>query len=171
MTDDNKIVTKNGKIIIEEEPSPTLMRLLGNQLDRTILLLLQHSSHRNFDNANKRIHQLVQTKINGDRPYFESRCAWKSPFEARCAWNKVKGDFDYDGPQKLANLSLMWEKMVGYRRGMILECNGRCPREMVKSVVTYVKAKPVKKSPWRRRNARCVASNQSIPSANKRRMP
>ena len=164
MTDDNKIVTKNGKIIIEGEASPTLMRLLGNQLDRTILLLLQHFSHRNFDDAQKLIRQQVQTKINGDRPYFESRCAWKSPFEARCAWNKVEGDFDYDGPQKLANLSLMWEKMVGYRRGMILECNGRCPREMVKSVVTYVKAKPVKNRPMetKKRKMCCIESVHTI---------
>ena len=95
----------------------------------------RHFSHRNFDDAQKlRCHQ-VQTKINGDRPYFEARYAWKSPFESRCAWKKVKGDFDYDGSHMLANLSLMWEKMVGYRQGMILECNGRCPPEMVKSVV------------------------------------
>ena len=127
------------------------MRLLGNQLDRTILLLLQHSSHRNFDDAQKLMRQQVQTKINGDRPYFESRCAWKQAFQARCPWDEDMGDFDYDGSHKLANLSLMWEKMVGYRRGMILECNGRCPREMVKSVVTYVKAKPVKIAPWRQR--------------------
>ena len=115
MNNDNTVVTKNGKIIIQAEASPTLMRLLGNQLDRTILLLLQHSSHRNFDNANKRIRQLVQTKINGDRPYFESRCAWKQAFQVRCPWDEDMGDFDYDGSHKLANLSLMWEKMVGYR--------------------------------------------------------
>ena len=164
MTDDNKIVRKNGKIIIEGEASPTLMRLLGNQLDRTILLLLQHSSHRNFDNANKRTRQLVQTKINGDRPYFESRCAWKQAFQARCPWDEDMGDFDYDGSHKLANLSLMWEKMVGYRRGMILECNGRCPREMVKSVVTYVKAKPVKNRPMetKKRKMCCIESVHTI---------
>ncbi len=46
---------------------------------------------------------------------FEARCAWKSPFESRYAWKKVKGDCDYDGPQKLANRSLMWEKRVAYR--------------------------------------------------------
>ena len=164
MNDDNTVVTKNGKIIIQEEPLPTLMRLLGNQLDRTILLLLQHSSHRNFDNANKRIRQLVQTKINGDRPYFESRCAWKQAFQARCPWDEDMGDFDYDGSHKLANLSLMWEKMVGYRRGMILECNGRCPREMVKSVVTYVKAKPVKNRPMetKKRKMCCIESVHTI---------
>ena len=140
------------------------MRLLGNQLNKTIVLLIQRFSHRNFADAEKLVHQQVQTKINGDRPYFESRCAWKSPFEARCAWKKVKGDFDYDGPQKLANLSLMWEKMVGYRRGMILECNGRCPREMVKSVVTYVKAKQVKKCPMemKKRKICCIKSVHTI---------
>ena len=63
--------------------------------------------------------------MNEDRPYFEARGAWK----------KVKGDFDYVGPRKLANLSLMWEKMVGKRHGIILECNGRL---MVKGLVTCV---------------------------------
>ncbi len=43
------------------------MRLLGNQLERIILLLLQHPSHRNFDDAQKLMRQQVQTKINGDR--------------------------------------------------------------------------------------------------------
>ena len=42
-----------------------------------------------------------------DRTYFETRCAWK----------KVKGDFDYDGPQKLANLFLMWEKCLVKGKG------------------------------------------------------
>ncbi len=96
MNDDNTVVTKNGKIIIEEEPLPTLMRLLGNQLDRTILLLLQHFSKRNFDDANRRIRQLVRTKINEDRPYFQSRCAWKLQFQARCPWDQDDPNFDYD---------------------------------------------------------------------------
>ena len=75
--------------------------------------------------------------MNEDRPYFKARGAWK----------KGKGDSDYDGPQRLANLSLMWEKMVGERQGIMLECNGRLPHEMVKGVVTCVKAKPVKNCP------------------------
>jgi hypothetical protein len=37
--------------------------------------------------------------------------------------------------------------MVGERQGIILECNGRLPHEMVKGVVTCVKAKPVKNCP------------------------
>ena len=41
----------------------------------------------------------------------------------------------------------MWEKMVGKRQGIILECNGRLPIEMVKGVVACVKAKPVKNCP------------------------
>ena len=75
--------------------------------------------------------------MNEDRQYFEARDAWK----------KVKGDSDYDGPQKLANLSLMWEKMVGKRQGIILECNSRLPHKMVKGVVSCMKAKPVKNCP------------------------
>ena len=49
--------------------------------------------------------QTGSEKMNEDRPYFEARGIWK----------KVKGDSDYDDHQKLANLSLMWEKMVGNR--------------------------------------------------------
>ena len=41
----------------------------------------------------------------------------------------------------------MWEKMVGKRQGIILECNGRLPIEMVKGVLSCVKAKPVKNCP------------------------
>ena len=41
----------------------------------------------------------------------------------------------------------MWEKMVGNRQGIILECNGRIPHEMVKGAVMCVNAKPVKKVP------------------------
>ena len=93
------------------------------------------------------VHRQVLRRMNEDRPYFEARGAWK----------KVKGDSDYDGPRKLANLSLMWEKMVGKRPGIILECNGRLPHEMVKGVVTCVKAKPVKNCPAKKKHARSVA--------------
>ena len=106
------------------------MQLLGNQLNRTIFLWLQHL--RNLTDVEKLIHQQFLTKMNGDRPYFEARYTRK----------KVKGDFDYDGPQNLTNLSLMWGKMAGYRQGIFLECNGRTPREMVKGAVTCVKTKP-----------------------------
>jgi hypothetical protein len=41
----------------------------------------------------------------------------------------------------------MWEKMVGKRQGIILEYNGILPHEMVKGVVTCVKANPVKNCP------------------------
>ena len=37
--------------------------------------------------------------------------------------------------------------MVGTGQGIILECNGRLPHEMVKGVVSCVKANPVKKCP------------------------
>ena len=35
------------------------------------------------------MHQQVLAKMNGDRPYFEARGAWKDAyFEARGAWKK-----------------------------------------------------------------------------------
>ena len=85
----------------------------------------------------KHLYRQVLRKMNEDRPYFEARGTWK----------KVKGNLDYDGPQKLANLSLMWEKMVGNRQGIILECIGRMRHEMVKGAVICVNTKPVKNVP------------------------
>jgi hypothetical protein len=41
----------------------------------------------------------------------------------------------------------MWEKMLDYRHGVIMECNGRTLHEMVKSAVRCVKAIPVKIQP------------------------
>jgi hypothetical protein len=41
--------------------------------------------------------------MNGDRPYFESRGAWKDAyFEASDEWKKVNGDIDYDGPPEVS---------------------------------------------------------------------
>ncbi len=66
----------------------------------------------------------------------------------------------------------MWEKMVGKRQGIILECSGRLPHGMVKGVVTCVKANLSKTALPRQRNARSAASNLvlllSIPSANQK---
>ena len=135
--DGEMVLTRNGKVAINKEPSSTLLRLLGNSLDSTVFLRIQHGTSRSLADAQELVHRQVLTKMNEDRPYFEARGAWK----------KVKGDSDYDGPRKLANLSLMWEKMVGKRPGIILECNGRLPIEMVKGVLSCVKAKPVKNSP------------------------
>ena len=120
--DGEMILTRNGKVAISKEPSSMLLRLLGNSLDSTVFLWIQHCSSRSLADAQKLVHRQVLTKMNEGRPYFEARDAWK----------KVKGDFDYVGPRKLANLSLMWEKMVGKRQGIILECIGRLPHEMVK---------------------------------------
>ncbi len=93
-------LTKNGKVIMSKEPSSTLLRLPGNSLDSTFFLWIQHGTSRSLADAQKFVHRQVLTKMNEDRPYFEARGAWK----------KVKGDSDYDGPQKLANLSDMCEK-------------------------------------------------------------
>jgi hypothetical protein len=96
---------KNGKVVISKETSSTLLRLLGNSLDSTIFHWVQDGTSRSLADVQKLVHRQVLTKINEDRPYFEARGTSK----------KVKGDFDCDGPQKLANLSLVWEKMVGKR--------------------------------------------------------
>ena len=148
--DGEMVRTKDGKVVVSKEPSATLMRLLEDQLDPTIFFMIQHGTSRSLADAQNLVHQHVLTKMNGDRTYFETRGAW----------NKVKGDSDNDGPRKLANLSLMWEKMVGSRQGMILECNGRTPHEMVKAAVKCVKAEPVKNHPveMKKRKMCCIES-------------
>ena len=113
------------------------MRLLGNEVDPSIFMLIQHGTTSSLADAQTPIHRQVLRRMNEDRPYIQARGEWK----------KVKGDLDYDGPRKLANLSLVWEKMVGNRPGIISKCNGRIRHEMVKGAVMCVNAKPVKKSP------------------------
>ena len=112
VNNDGKVVlTKNGKVVISKEHSLTILRLLGNSLDPTIFLWIQHGTSRSLGDAQKLAQRQVWTKMIEGRPYFETRGAWK----------KVKGDLDHDGPQKLSNLSLVGEKMVGKRQGIILE--------------------------------------------------
>ncbi len=81
-------LTKNGKVVMSKEPSLTLLRLLGNSLNSTVFLWIQHGTSRSLVDA--LVHGQVLTKMNEDRPYFEARGAWK----------KVKGDSDYDGPKR-----------------------------------------------------------------------
>ena len=163
--DDNGevVLTRAGKVVISKEPSPTLLRLLGDELDPRIFSLIEHGTTLSLEDAQKDVHRQVLKKMNDDRPYFEARGTWK----------KVKGDLDYDGPQKLANLSLMWEKMVGNRQGMILACNGRLPHEMVKAAVICAKARPVKNGPVQTKKCKkcCIeACNASVHTICKTKM-
>jgi len=63
------VLTKDGKVVIIKEPSPTLLRLLGNELDGTIFLWIQHGTSRSLADAQNLIHQQVMTQMNGDRAY------------------------------------------------------------------------------------------------------
>ena len=84
------VLTKNGKVVISKKSLSTFLRLLGNSLDSTIFLWIQHGNSRSLADVQKLVHREVLTKMNEDRSYFEARGAWK----------KVKGEFNYDGPQK-----------------------------------------------------------------------
>ncbi len=128
------VLIKAGKVNISKEPLLMLSRLLGNELNPTTFSLIQHGTTLSLEDVQTCVHRQVLRKMSEDRPYFEARGACK----------KVKGDLDYNGPRKLANLSLMWEKMVGNMQGIISECNGRITHEMVKGAVKCVNAKPVK---------------------------
>jgi hypothetical protein len=116
------VLARAGKVVISKEPMLMLLRLLGNELDPTIFSLIQHCTAKSLEDAQTCVHRQVPRRMNEDRPYFEARGTWK----------KVKGDLDYDGPRKLANLSLVWEKMVDNRQGTISECNGRSLHAIVK---------------------------------------
>ena len=56
------VITRDGKIIIGKEPSSMLMRLLGNQLDQTILLLMQCVTSTSLDDAEYLVRQQVRPK-------------------------------------------------------------------------------------------------------------
>ena len=74
--DGEMVLTKNGKVIISKEPSSMLLRLLGNSLDSTIFLWIQHGTSRSLADVQKLVHRQVLTKMNKDRPYFEARDVW-----------------------------------------------------------------------------------------------
>ncbi len=63
--------------------------------------------------------------MNEDRSFYESRGSWK----------KIKGDLENDAPRKLADLSLMWEKMTSSTTGTILQCKDHKPIAMVKGAL------------------------------------
>ena len=60
----------------------------------------------------------------------------RSFYEARGSRKKVKDDLENDAPRKLADLSLMWEKMTGSTTGKILQCKDHEPIAMVKGALT-----------------------------------
>ncbi len=63
--DDGKMVlTKDGKVVISKEPSSTISRLLGNSLNQTIFLWIQHRTSRSLADAQKLVHRQVLTKMN-----------------------------------------------------------------------------------------------------------
>ena len=72
--------------------------------------------------------------MNEDRSFYELRGSWK----------KVKGDLENDAPQKLADLSLMWEKMTGSATGEILQSKNHKPDAMVKGALMLRKEKAFK---------------------------
>ena len=60
--DGEMVLTKNGKVVISKEPSSTLLRLLGNSLNATIFLWIQHGTSRSLADVQKLVHRQVLTK-------------------------------------------------------------------------------------------------------------
>ncbi len=97
------VYTKDGKVVLNKEPSATLLGIMGNQLNEEIFMMVEKGASQSLAEAHKLARARVFAKMNEDRSFYESRRSWK----------KVKGDLENDAPQKLADLSLMWEKMTG----------------------------------------------------------
>ena len=97
------VYTKDGKVVLNKEPSATLLRIMDNQLSDKIFMLVQRGTSQSLADAHKLACARVFSEMNEDRSFYESRGSRK----------KVKGDLENDAPQKLADLSLMWEKMTG----------------------------------------------------------
>ncbi len=91
------VYTKDDKVVLNKEPSATLLRIMGNQLNKMIFTMVQMGTSQSFADMHKLACERVYTKMNEDRLFYESRGSWK----------KVKGDLENDAPQKLADLSLM----------------------------------------------------------------
>jgi hypothetical protein len=134
--DDGELVkTKDGKAVLNKEPSASLLKIMGDLLCRNIFLMVQMGTSRSLAEAHKLARKIVFTKMNEDRSFYESRGSWK----------KVKGDLETDAPRKLADLSLMWEKMTGSTRGTISECKGHEPNALIKGALISGKADAIKK--------------------------
>ena len=72
------VYTKDGKEVLNKEPSAMLLRIMGNQLNEAIFMMVQMRTAE----ANKLACARVFAKMNEDRSFHESRGSWK----------KVKGD-------------------------------------------------------------------------------
>ena len=108
--DNGKIVyTKDGKVVLNKEPSATLLRIMGNQLNAPNFVMVQMGTSQSLAEVHKLGSENVFTKMNEDRSFYESRGSWK----------KVKGDLETEAPRKLADLSLTWDKMTGSTTGTI----------------------------------------------------
>ena len=82
------VLTKDSKAVISKEPSSPLLRLLGNEVNPSIFMLIQHGTTSSLADEQTHVHRQVLRRMNEDRPYFEARGAWK----------EVNSEVDYHGP-------------------------------------------------------------------------
>ncbi len=66
----------------------TLLRIMGNQLNGSIFMMVQMGTSQSLADVHKLAHERVFAKMNEDRLFYESRGSWK----------KVKGDLENDAP-------------------------------------------------------------------------
>ena len=89
VNNDGKIVyTTDGKVVLNKEPSATLLRIMGNQLCETIFMWVQMGTSRSLADAHKLARARVFSKMNEDRSFYEARGSRK----------KVKDDLENDAP-------------------------------------------------------------------------
>ena len=82
------VYTKDGKVVLNKEPSATLLRIMGNQLNEAIFMMVKMGTSQSLVEKHKLARERVFTKMNEDRSFYESRGSWK----------KVKGDLENDAP-------------------------------------------------------------------------
>ena len=65
VNNNGKIVfTKDGKVVLNKEPSATLLRIMGNQLSKTIFVMVQMGTSQSLAEAHKLACERVFTKMN-----------------------------------------------------------------------------------------------------------
>jgi hypothetical protein len=78
------VYTKDGKVVLNKEPSATLLRIMGNQLNEEIFMMVQIGTSQSLAEVHKLACARVFAKTNEDRSFMsrehlgrKSRVTWR----------------------------------------------------------------------------------------------
>ena len=72
VNNNSKIVyTKDGKVVINKEPSVTLLRIMEDQLNKSIFMMVQMGTSQSLAEAHKLARARVFAKMNEDRSFYD----------------------------------------------------------------------------------------------------